>query len=272
MRPFLVESPPRIFETRVPSTEAEFEMQILRVVSRLMPGYMAASWKPLIRDLHGHGARPDLAMVSHDIESWYVVEVELASHSVSGHIAPQLETLGNGVYDSSILPSLCQAFPSEETASLARLVNRDPGLLCIVDQYTERIRRTCRDTGFELVVLEPYFGGQGGWAVLVDRLPSELSNDIAPTTYSLSRAYRLGDSIVMMLPRDFPASFYKIRALTGRSGVYRFFQVRRFDGRPGVVLPITLVPEHTSARVEVVDPSLRIVQLMLQDQPRERNS
>ena len=97
MRPFLVESPPRMFEPRLPTTESEFEMQVLRVTKELMPSYTVASWKPIIRDWHGHGARPDLAMLSHDLESWYVVEVELASHSISGHIAPQLETLGNGV-------------------------------------------------------------------------------------------------------------------------------------------------------------------------------
>ena len=165
MRPFLVESPPRIFRPQVPDTEKDFENQVLRVASEIMPGFTAASWKPIIRDRHGHGARPDLAMIARDLESWYVIEVELAAHSVPRHIAPQLETLGNGVYDSSLLPSLQKAFPSESTEALTRMVRREPGLLCIADQYTDRIWRTCRDTGFELVVLEPYFrrfGRMGG--------------------------------------------------------------------------------------------------------------
>ena len=70
----------------------------------------------------------------------------------------------------------------------------------------------------------------------------------------------------MMLPRNFPASFYKIRAPVESGGdEYRFFQVRRFEGRPGVVLPLAFVPEHTAARVEVIDPSRQIVQLVLGD-------
>ena len=263
MRPFLIENPPKVFEPRSPTTEREFEEQVLRVTNKLMPSYTAASWKPIIKDWHGHGARPDLAMLSHDLENWYVIEVELASHSISGHIAPQLETLGNGVYDSTLLPSLQRAFPSEDVEALTRMVRREPGLLCIVDQYTERIWRTCRDTGFELVVLEPYFGAPGGWAVLVERLPSELTSETAPDTYSLSRGDRLGDSVVMMLPRDFPASFYKIRVPVEPGGdEFRFFQVRRFEGSPGVVLPLGMVPEHTTARVEVIDPSRQIVQLI----------
>ena len=266
MRPFLVESPPRVFEPRPPATESQFEEQVLRVASDLMPSYKAASWKPLIRDWHGHGAKPDLAMVSNDLESWYVIEVELASHSISGHIAPQLETLRNGVYDSSLVPSLKRAFPSEEVESLTRMVRREPGLLCIIDQYTDPIGRTCRGTGFELVVLEPYFGVLGGWAVLVEQLPSELSKAIAPTTYSLSRGDRLGDSIVMVLPRDFPASYYKIRLPTeSGDGEDRFVHVRRFESGPGVILPQSLVPEHTIARVEVIDPSRNLVQLIVGD-------
>ena len=266
MRPFLVESPPRVFEPKPPATESQFEEQVLRVTSELMPSYKAASWKPLIRDWHGHGAKPDIAMVSNDLESWYVIEVELASHSISGHIAPQLETLRNGVYDNSLVPSLKRAFPYEEVESLTRMVRREPGLLCIIDQYTDAIGRTCRGAGFELVVLEPYFGVLGGWAVLVEQLPSELSRAIAPTTYSLSRGDRLGDSIVMVLPRDFPASYYKIRLPTEpRYTEDSFVHVRRLKSGPSVILPLTLIPEHTAARLEVIDPSRNLVQLIVEN-------
>ena len=266
MRPFLVESPTRIFEPQPPTTESQFEEQVLRIAADLMPSYKVASWKPLIRDWYGRGARPDLAMIAGDLESWYVVEVELASHSVGGHIEPQLDALRNGVYDSALLSDLQRSFPSEDTESLRQMVGRDPGLLCIVDQYTDRIGRVCRNTGFELVVLEPYYGRLGGWAVLVERLPSELSRAVAPTTYTLSRGGLLGDSVVMMLPRDFPASYYKIRLpmeIGGDDG--KFLQVTRFSERPGVVIPLSLVPEHVSVRVEIVDPSRQMVQLIVGD-------
>ena len=265
MRPFLVESPPRMFEPRRPATESQFEEQVLRVAGELMPSYRAASWKPLIRDWHGHGAKPDLAMVSNDLESWYVIEVELASHSISGHIAPQLETLGNGVYDGSLLPDLQKSFPTADTESLARLVRREPGLLCVVDEYTERIWRACRDTGFELIVFEPYYGALGGWAVFVERLPSELSRVMAPTTYSLSRGDQLGDSVAMMLPRAFPASYYKVLLPAGSEDSDRFVHVRRFESGPGVILPLSLIGEHNKARVEVIDPSKNLVQVVVSD-------
>ena len=261
MRPFLVENPPRKFEPREPNSEKEFEEQVLRVADVLMPSFETASWKPLIRDRHGRGAKPDLAMVSHDLEEWYVIEVELASHSIRGHIAPQLETLGNGVYDSSLVSSLRNSFPSKDVEALTRMVHREPGLLCIVNEYTDRIGRTCRDTGFELVVLEPYFGAAGGYAVLVEKLPNELSREIAPSTYSLRRANELGNSVVLMLPRGFPASFYKIRASSEPSADE--YQIQKFGDGFGVVLPLTLVPDYVTAKVEIIDPSKKDALLVI---------
>ncbi len=265
MRPFLVENPPRVFKPNVPNSEADFEAQVLRVAGRLMPNYKMAAWRPLIRDWEGHGARPDLVMISLDLDSWYLIEVELASHSIPAHIRPQLETLRNGVYDRSLVPSLRNVFPSADDESLIRLVGRDPGLLCIVDQYTEQISRTCRQTGFELIVMEPYYSELGGWAISVDQLPSELSRLTTPTRFLLSRGDRLGESVVLELPKQFPASLYKIRvpALCGEQED-KFVQVQRFERRPGVVLPIMLVPEHSTARVEVVDPSEGIAELVVE--------
>jgi len=267
MRPFFVEDPPRVFKPWTPASEAQFEEQVLRVASQIMPNYKIANWKPLIRDWEGHAARPDLVMISHDLDNWYVIEVELASHSVSGHIAPQLATLRKGVYDRNLVPSLKNAFPSENTESLTRMVGRDPGLLCIVDQYTDRISRTCRETGFDLIVFEPYYGKLGGWAVFVEQLPSELSRLTAPTRYSLSRGHPLGESVVMELPKHFPASFYKIRvpALSCEQED-EFVQVQRFERGPGVVLSVTLVPEHSTASVEIVDPSKGIAELVVEYQ------
>ncbi len=265
MRPFLTETPPRTFKPRTPGSEQQFEDQVLRAVSQIMPTYKAAGWKPLVKDWHGHGAKPDIAIISNDLEDWHVVEVELASHSVSGHIAPQLETLGNGIYDRLLVPSLQRAFPDVSVDTLTRLTNREPGLLCIVDQYTEPISRTCRASGFDLAVLEPYYGDIGGWAMLVDRLPSEFARLSAPTTYVLRRGERLGDSVVMELPRSFPASFYKVR-LPADSGSQdpRFVQVQHFDRGPGLVLSLTIVPEHARATVSIIDPAQTLAELIIE--------
>ena len=265
MRNFLVENPLRFFEPRTPTSEHQFEQQVLRVASHIMPNYSFAEWKPIIRDWHGHAAKPDIAMISSDLEEWYVVEVELSSHSIAGHIAPQFETLRNGVYDISLVPSLSDAFPSESVDALTRMVGRDPGLLCIVDQYTDRISRVCREAGFDLVVLEPYYGKLGGWAIFVSQLPRAFSSIATPTTFLLSRGSRLGNSIVMELPQNFPASLYKVRLPTrADKRLFQYVHVTRLARGPGIVLPLTVVPEYATARIEIVDPSQGIAEIVVE--------
>ena len=266
MRSFVVEDHHRVYEPQIPTTEDQFERQVLRVASHIMPSYKIAPWKPLIKDWEGHAAKPDLVLVSQEFDNWYVVEVELASHSITRHISPQLETLRKGIYDRSLIPSLQRAFPSENEVSLIRLIARDPGLLCIVDQFSDGISRTCRMTGFDLIVIEPFYGALGGWAVSVEQMPRELSRLTAPTRYSLSRGHRLGESVVMELPRNFPASIYKIRLpSTPSEQVERFVQVQKFDRVLGIVLPVTLVPENSTSRVEIVDPSRNLAELILEE-------
>ena len=267
MSPFLTERPPHVYEPRTPNTEQQFEEQILRVARHIMPNYKAAEWKPIVRDHRDRGAQPDLAVISNDLEDWYVVEVELATHSVRGHIAPQLETLRNGIYDRSLLPSLGRAFPDLEEQELSRLMGRDPGLLCIVDHYTEPIARTCRTFGFELVVLEPYYGELAGWGVYFERLPYELIKTNAPSTYTLRRGPWLGNSVVMELPRNFPASFYKVRLPTeSEDQPDQFAQVVNLDRGPSLVLPSSVVPEHARAVVRVIDPQRNLAELTVQTQ------
>ena len=265
MRSFLTENPPRTFQPRTPGSEQQFEEQVLRVVGQIMPNYKAAGWKPIVRDWHGHGAKPDIAIISNNLEEWYVVEVELASHSISGHVAPQLETLRNGIYDRALVPSLQRSFPDESFDALTRLVSREPGLLCIIDQYTERISQTCRASGFDLVVLEPYYGEIGGWAVLIEHLPYELSRFTAPTAYALRRGEKLGDSVVLELPRNFPASLYKVRLPAGSSAQFdQFAQVRRFDRGPGLIISLAIVPENAHATVHVIDPARNLAELIVE--------
>lgn len=264
MRPFLTENPSRLFKPSEPSSEQQFEEQVLRVTHEIMPNYMAAPWKPLIKDWHGHGAKPDLAIISNDLDDWYVVEVELATHSITNHIAPQLETLRDGIYDRTLLESLQQAFPDECVDSLKRLLNREPGLLCIVDQYTQRIAQTCKTFGFDLAVFEPYYSAIGGWGVLIELLPNELERLTSPSTFVLRRGEPLGDSVVMELPRNFPASLYKIRLPSESDDQpVRFTQVKRLERGPGLVLSSSVVPEHLPVTIEVIDPANNLAELVV---------
>src|SRR5689334_16688900 len=46
--------------------------------------------------LEDNVSRPDLALVAKDLSHWFVIEVELISHSLEGHVLPQVRTFRYG--------------------------------------------------------------------------------------------------------------------------------------------------------------------------------
>ena len=75
--------------------ESEYERLLLSNARALFPDYHVVEFKPIIQSEYGT-AKPDLALVDRDLRLWWVVEVELAHHSLKGHVLPQVEILTSG--------------------------------------------------------------------------------------------------------------------------------------------------------------------------------
>lgn len=264
MRAFFAERTAHTFKPWYPGREDDFVAQILRCAAVLFPRYHAAKWTPLVRDRHGHGARPDMVLVSRDYEEWWVVEVELAYHSVAGHIHGQLETLSHGIYDSQLVGGLKEVVPEAGEESLKRLVYVPPGLLCIVNEFVDGIARSCRSNCFEHAVLEPYHSDEGGWGVLVESMPSDILTPVAEGGYQLRLGKKMGDRIVVILPSHFPASFDRLEVVYGqgeRRETLRLFST----GKVRMTLfPTEMVPPCKALRLELLDPDNRLARLVVQ--------
>ena len=72
----------------------------------LFPDWRWYRWSPLLYTPDGAGTRPDALLLSESDYSWIVVEVELAHHSISGHIEPQLDRIRRATYDSSLADTI----------------------------------------------------------------------------------------------------------------------------------------------------------------------
>ena len=82
---------------RIELGEDAYERLLQSFSAKIFPGYKWYEFKPPIRSPHGT-AHPDAALVSNTGDDWWVVEVELARHSVDGHIDLQLLKLRDGWY------------------------------------------------------------------------------------------------------------------------------------------------------------------------------
>ena len=102
--------------------EAHFADVAMSSFSLAYPDFM---WLPadfLVEAEDGSKARPDAIWLSCSYHSWYVVEVELSSHSLSRHVRPQLETLKSGDYRTEHAEWVHNRHPQIDTGKLAHLM------------------------------------------------------------------------------------------------------------------------------------------------------
>lgn len=90
-------TPENIFEMNDPSIpgETEFEYSVAEALTCLYPNYtcvvFGGSFQYDDRVFH-----PDLALVAKDFSHWFIIEVELVSHSLNGHVIPQVRAFKYG--------------------------------------------------------------------------------------------------------------------------------------------------------------------------------
>src|ERR1700685_921247 len=75
--------------------EAEFEYIVAKTLMCIYPNYRCIVFGGGFR-LDGEVSRPDLALISRDYSHWFVIEVELVSHSLNLHVLPQVRAFQYG--------------------------------------------------------------------------------------------------------------------------------------------------------------------------------
>jgi hypothetical protein len=77
--------------------EDDFEKIIFQRAQIIYPGFIAVWFKKVVQsDIYC--AMADFALIDIEYRNWWVVEVEMANHSLENHVLPQVETLANAKY------------------------------------------------------------------------------------------------------------------------------------------------------------------------------
>jgi hypothetical protein len=75
--------------------ETEFELIVAKALMCIYPAYHCFPFGGTFK-LEDNISRPDIALVAKDMSHWFVIEVELISHSLDGHVLPQIRTFRYG--------------------------------------------------------------------------------------------------------------------------------------------------------------------------------
>lgn len=138
------------------SYETEFEQVILSRAPELFPGFHACSFKPIVCN-DEESAKPDLALVDHAYQHWWVVEVEMGYHSFDRHVLPQVRTLCTAVYGEAEAAELCRANSSLDLAKVKDMFKGgQPRVLVIANRYYTEWAEKLKVFGAEVTGIEVF--------------------------------------------------------------------------------------------------------------------
>lgn len=112
--------------------EIDFEAEVVKALSCLMPEYQCGIFAGAFM-LEGEQRIADLALIHKTLSHWFVVEVELAGHSLERHVLPQVRTFRYGEPDTSCVTSLVRAFTELSRPQAESLLRHVPRYVAVVD-------------------------------------------------------------------------------------------------------------------------------------------
>lgn len=89
--------------------EVDFEAEVVRAFTCLLPEYMCGVFAGGFV-LEGERRLADLALVHKSFSHWFIVEVEMAGHSLEHHVLPQVRCFRYGIAETSCVTSLMRGF------------------------------------------------------------------------------------------------------------------------------------------------------------------
>lgn len=121
------------FELRDPDgmNEAEFEYKVAGALSCMFPAYHKCFPFSGTFKFYDEYHKPDLALVAHDLSHWFVIEVELSSHSFNDHVLPQVRALRWGDAQDDCIAGLERAtgYSRDQIRTLLRVVPKTVGVI-----------------------------------------------------------------------------------------------------------------------------------------------
>jgi hypothetical protein len=179
-------------------SEAEYEIQVVKALRRVYPNHYCFPFRGSFA-LNGQRRIADLAMVHKNYTHWFVIEVELISHSLENHVLPQVQCFSFGEAEDSCIATICtnlKGIKVHEAAALLRFV--PSAVAVVVNRFDQEWASCLKALNVQLITLEIYKSAD-------DRLGHKLNGTLQVVQESLGfhqysavdRAFRMPASARM---------------------------------------------------------------------------
>jgi hypothetical protein len=147
--------------------ETEFEFIVAKALICIYPGYHCFPFGGTFK-LEDNISRPDIALVAKDLSHWFVIEVELVSHSLDGHVLPQIRTFRYGEPQQDCISVLSKALSMSPEQIRTFLVSVPRTVAVIANKRPAEWEIALRSLQVQLLTVSAFNSSDGVQAVEVD--------------------------------------------------------------------------------------------------------
>lgn len=121
--------------------EGDFEAEVVKALTCLMPEYLSGVFAGAFV-LEDERRVADLALIHKSLSHWFVIEVELAGHSLEHHVLPQVRCFRYGEPETSCVTSLVRAFSELKREQAEALLRYVPRYVAVISNLPDPIWTT----------------------------------------------------------------------------------------------------------------------------------
>jgi hypothetical protein len=176
-------------------TEAEFEYVVVQALTCAYPKYRCVLFHGNFR-YDNRTYRPDLALVARDYSHWFVVEVELVSHSLDGHVLPQIRAFQYGTPETDCVNVLAAELEIDrrQASTLIELVPRR--VVVVANSRIEKWGIAFRALDVQMIAVSIYQSRFGTKAIEIDGTLDIFAENLGFGVYSATdRSIRFHGSL-----------------------------------------------------------------------------
>lgn len=149
--------------------EREFEKAVIQALPLTFKGYQCFKFNGTFEH-DGRRSRPDLALIAQDLSHWFVVEVELRSHSLHGHVIPQVRTIqyGRPLDDCAMSMSRILGVSPEQGRTMMHMLPRRVAV--VANRFDEEWATALRAVEVQMLSVHAFRSSDSHEAYLVEGL------------------------------------------------------------------------------------------------------
>lgn len=141
-------------------SEREVQDAISSRADLIFPGYYYCPFSATI-SVEDDSAQPDFVLIEKEYRIWYIGEVEMVRHSLTGHVLRQVRIFLRGDYNEKHVDHILNKRPDLDAGRLQLLIdNVQPTVLVMADKLDDVWKSVIREEGAKLAVFEMFRHGQ----------------------------------------------------------------------------------------------------------------